>query len=163
MLDILLHRLVTNKSFLLLLISGSLLTACSTYSDEDKKGFEQQIENYISKKKWNVSEASSSGLFMEVLQEGSGEESVQFSSEVSINYKGTFLNGKIFDQTEPGKPLKCKLNGLIMGFQEGLVGQKKGAKLRFIVPPQLGYGDEQTGEIPANSVLVYEVELIDVY
>lgn len=162
MLDTLLRRFIT-KSYLLLIFCGLLLTACTTYSDDDKKGFEQQIENYIRKKKWNISESSSSGLFMEVLQEGTGEESVQFSSEVTIAYKGTFLNGKIFDQTEPGKPLRSKLNGLIMGFQEGLIGQKKGAKLRFIIPPHLGYGDEKTGEIPANSILVYEVELLAVY
>ena len=160
--DTVLHRLVT-KSSPLLIICACLLAACSTYSDEDKKGFERQIEQFIHKKNWHLSESSGSGLFMEVLQEGSGEESVQFSSEVTIAYKGTFLNGKIFDQTEPGKPLHSKLSGLIMGFQEGLIGQKKGTKMRFIVPPQLGYGDEKTGDIPANSVLVYEVELLEVY
>lgn len=157
-----LHRSIT-KYGALLIICAFLVASCSTYSDQDKKGFERQIERFIQKKKWHLSESSGSGLFLEVLQEGTGEESVQFSSEVTIAYKGTFLNGKVFDQTEPGKPLKSKLSGLIMGFQEGLVGQKKGAKMRFIVPPQLGYGADKTGEIPANSILVYEVELMDVY
>lgn len=160
--DTVLHRLVI-KSSSLVVICACFLTACSTYSDEDKKGFERKIQQYIHKKNWHISESSGSGLFLEVLQEGNGDESVQFSSEVTIAYKGTFLNGKIFDQTEPGKPLRSNLNGLIMGFQEGLIGQKKGAKMRFIVPPQLGYGDEKTGEIPPNSILVYEVELLEVY
>lgn len=156
-----LHRLIIKSC--LVLLSGVLFVACTTYSEEDKKGFEQQIEQYIRAKKWHLTDKSGSGLYTEVIQEGVGEDSVQFGSEVTVAYKGSILNGKVFDQTEPGKPLKSKLDGLIMGFQEGLIGQKKGAKIRMIVPPHLGYGAEEAGEIPANAILVYEVELVEVY
>jgi FKBP-type peptidyl-prolyl cis-trans isomerase FkpA len=139
-----------------------LAAGCKTYSDEDKQSFDAKIERFIDSKDWNP-EQSESGLYVEQLEEGTGDEPVRFTSEVTIAYKGTLMNGRIFDQTEPGKPLKSQLKGLIMGFREGLLGQKKGAKLRLIVPPQLGYGEMELGKIPPNSVLVFNLELIDVH
>lgn len=137
--------------------------ACKTYSEDDKASFDQTIERYIAKKKdWKLTK-SDSGLYMEVLQEGTGEEPVIFGSEVTVAYKGQLLNGQVFDTKTVKGPLKSNLKGLIMAFQEGLLGQKAGAKLRLIVPPHLGYADNELEKIPANSVLVFEVELLEVY
>ncbi len=147
------------KAFLLL-TTIALLGACKTYSEDDKNGFDQKISSYAAKKGWNVSKTDS-GLFIEQLNEGDGEE-VQYESIVFLQYKGKLLSGKTVDQSLPGKPLESKLNGLIAGFQEALLGQKKGAKMRLIIPPQLGYGDEAYGKIPANSILVFELEVVDV-
>lgn len=148
------------KSFFFLSLFA-LATACKTYSEEDKTSFDKKIERFIERQNWKLTK-SESGLYSQQLQEGSGNESVIFGSEVTIAYKGTLMNGSVFDQTPPNKPLKSPLKGLIMGFQEGLLGQKKGAKLRLIVPPQLGYGDMDLEKIPQNSVLVFEIELLEV-
>lgn len=148
-----------------LLVTGALLLlmtgACKTYSEEDKSGFDAKIERFIEKKDWNMNK-SESGLYMEVLQEGNGDEPVISGSIVSIAYKGTLLNGKVFDRRTAEKPLESELRGLIMGFREGLLGQKKGAKIRLVVPPQLGYGDLALDKIPSNSVLQFDIELLDV-
>ncbi|OGS80116.1 MAG: hypothetical protein A3D31_07730 [Candidatus Fluviicola riflensis] len=139
------------------------LGACKTYSEDDKASFDKTIEQYIAKKKdWKLTK-STSGLYMEVIQEGTGDEPVIFGSEVTVAYKGQLLNGKIFDQKTAKSPLKSNLKGLIMAFQEGLLGQKAGAKLRMVVPPHLGYADNELEGIPANSVLVFEIELLEVY
>lgn len=135
---------------------------CSTYSEEDKQSFDEQIEHYVAKKGWKL-EKSSSGLYVQVLHEGTGDEAIIAGSEVTLDYKGTLLNGAVFDQTPPGKPLKSELKGLIMAFREGLIGHTKGAKLRMVVPPQLGYGDMALDKIPENSVLVFELEVLDVH
>jgi FKBP-type peptidyl-prolyl cis-trans isomerase FkpA len=155
-----LHRLLTKSVLccsLLLLAIG-----CKTYSEDDKQSFDAKIERYIAKKNWDLTK-SETGLYTQQLAEGTGDEPVIFGSEVTISYKGTLLNGTTFDQTPPGKPLKSKLDGLVLGFREGLLGQKEGAKIRMIVPPQLGYGDMSLDKIPQNSVLVFELELIDVH
>lgn len=137
--------------------------ACKTYSEDDKASFDQTIERYIAKKKdWKLTK-SDSGLYIEVLQEGTGDEPVIFGSEVTVAYKGQLLNGQVFDTKTVKGPLKSNLKGLIMAFQEGLLGQKAGARLRLIVPPHLGYADNELEKIPANSVLVFEVELLEVY
>lgn len=147
------------KTFVLLAIAAAF-SACKTYSDDDKASFDQKIDQLIQKKGWKMAETGS-GLFIEQLSEGTGEE-IQYESIVVLQYKGKLLNGTTVDRSLPGKPLESKLNGLIAGFQEALLGQKKGAKMRLIIPPQLGYGDEAYGKIPANSILVFEIEVVDV-
>lgn len=153
-------QLLIKSSFVLLLIT--LFSGCRTYSEDDKSSFDTKIASYIRKKGWDMTK-SESGLYLQELEVGTGEEVVIFGSEVTISYKGTLLNGSIFDQTPPNKPLKSNLKGLIMGFQEGLLGRKKGSKFRLVVPPQLGYGDMALDKIPENSVLVFELELVDLH
>lgn len=155
-----LHRSLTKGLFLLCIVA--LASACKTYSDDDKATFDSKIERFISRKDWRFTK-SESGLYIQQLQEGTGDEPVIFGSELTLKYKGTLLNGTVFDQTSDTKPLKSPLKGLIMGFQEALLGQKKGAKLRLIVPPQLGYGNMELDKIPENSVLVFELEILAIH
>lgn len=136
------------------------LAACKTYSDDEKTNFNQDVLK-IAKMKDPKVRQSSSGLCVIQLESGTGEEVIQRGSKLKIAYKGTLKNGKVFDQTEPDIPFEANLTGLIGGFQEGLLGQKKGAKLILVVPPHLGYGAEKTGEIPANSILIFELEVVD--
>lgn len=144
-------------AFLLLTIS---LVACKTYSEEDKVSFNKEITKIAKQKKWNIT-FSPSGLGIQLMNEGEGEELIQRGSIVKLSYKGQLKNGKVFDQTEPGKPFESEIKGLIGGFQEALLGQKKGAKLRLIIPPHLGYGTDKLDKIPANSILIFELEVVD--
>ena len=79
-----------------------------------------------------------------------------------MSYKGSFLDGKVFDQNIGKEPIEFPLNSVIPGWSEGVSLMQKGAKYRFWIPPELGYGDRPMGQIPANSVLVFEVELVDI-
>lgn len=149
--------------FSLLVLIALTIGACKTYSEDDKASFDKTIERYVAKKKdWDMTK-STSGLYYQIVEEGTGDEPVIFGSEVTVAYKGQLLNGKVFDQKPVKGPLKSKLKGLIAAFQEGLLGQKAGAKVRMVVPPHLGYADNELEKIPANSVLVFEIELLEVY
>lgn len=148
------------KSVLIFCLSA-FLHSCNTYSENDKNSFDTKIEQFIAKKNWKM-EHSESGLFSEQILEGTGNESIQFGSEVSIAYTGKLFNGTTIDKMTAKKPLSSQLRGLIAGFQEGLLGQKSGAKIRLVIPPNLGYGDEELEKIPAHSILVFEIEVVGV-
>lgn len=81
---------------------------------------------------------------------------------VAVSYKGYLTTGQLFDQTTD-KPFVVKIGErkVIPGFEQGLVGMKVGGKRRLIIPPSLGYGDKVQGPIPASSVLVFDIELLD--
>jgi FKBP-type peptidyl-prolyl cis-trans isomerase FkpA len=146
------------RNLLFILFTGILLSACNTYSEEEKSAFISEAENYAKKHHWNY-EVLEGGLIVEVLEKGTGSEKIQSGSEIEVSYKGTLTNGQKFDLTEPGKPLQSSLKGLIGGFQLGLLNQVAGTKLRMVVPPHLGYGDDALDKIPANSTLIFEITI----
>jgi FKBP-type peptidyl-prolyl cis-trans isomerase FklB len=102
------------------------------------------------------------GLQYEILQEGSGESPVS-SSKVKTHYKGTLLDGSIFDSSyQRGEPIEFQLGRVIKGWQEALKQMKPGAKWKLYIHPDLGYGERATEDIPANSLLIFEIELLSV-
>ena len=98
-----------------------------------------------------------SGLQIKVLTEGTGP-SPTTADVALVGYKGTLLDGTVFDEN-PQAPMP--VDGVVPGFSEGLQKMKKGGKYRLWIPPQLGYGDQAAGPIPAGSILVFDVELHD--
>lgn len=105
--------------------------------------------------------ATESGLVYEVLKEGDGP-AVSGDDDVVVNYTGRLADGTVFDRTSPGEPRTFRARSLIRGFSEGLTHMKKGAYYRFYIPPQLGYGPKALGSIPSNSLLIFDVDLVDV-
>jgi FKBP-type peptidyl-prolyl cis-trans isomerase FkpA len=98
---------------------------------------------------------------------GTGSE-VKAGSKVAIYYKGWLTNGTLFDQSKAGsdgkmQPLIFTLgkHEVITGMEQDMVGMKVGGSRRMIIPPAAGYGAQAQGPIPANSVLVFDVELLD--
>jgi FKBP-type peptidyl-prolyl cis-trans isomerase len=82
---------------------------------------------------------------------------------VKVNYTGTLIDGSVFDSSErQGKPIEFALDKVIPGWTEGLQKIGKGGKIKLFVPPQLGYGDDGRPGIPPGSVLVFDIELLDV-
>lgn len=105
---------------------------------------------------------TASGLQYEVITEGTGA-SPKASDMVTVNYKGTLLNGEEFDSSfKRNEPLNLSLTRVIPGWTEGLQLMKEGAKYRFFIPYDLAYGERATGIILPFSTLIFEVELIKV-
>lgn len=103
-----------------------------------------------------------SGLQYKVLKEGTGQSPMP-RSRVKTHYKGTLMDGTVFDSSyDRGEPLVFGVNQVIRGWQEALVLMKPGAKWMLYIPPYLGYGDRDSGQIPANSILIFEIELLSV-
>lgn len=134
------------------------ITSCKTYSEEDKKNFDQQIKDYLSKKGIECLR-SDSGLYYKIIAPGEGEN-IRFQDVVSFSYKGTFLTGEVFDEEK--KPVEFAVKDLIGAWKEIMLELKPGAKAFLIAPPHLGYGDRKLDDIPANSILVYELEIHNV-
>ena len=105
---------------------------------------------------------SKSGLLYKVEKEGTGD-APKDSDTVVVNYKGTLTDGKEFDNSYTrGEPLSFRLDGVIPGWTEGLKNIKKGGKIQLVIPPDLAYGKTGVPGIPANSTLVFDVELLDI-
>jgi FKBP-type peptidyl-prolyl cis-trans isomerase FkpA len=103
-----------------------------------------------------------SGLLYQVEKPGTGD-APKDSDTVVVNYKGTLADGTEFDNSYTrGEPLSFRLDGVIPGWTEGLKHIKKGGKITLVIPPELAYGKTGVPGIPANSTLVFNVELLDV-
>lgn len=102
-----------------------------------------------------------SGLYYEILQAGTGPYP-DLGSWVSVHYTGQLVNGKVFDSSvQRGEPIRFDLEGVIPGFQEGLQLINKKGKIRLYIPANLGYGSMEQPGIPAGSLLIFDVELLD--
>ena len=104
-----------------------------------------------------------SGLQYKVLKEGDGISPAP-EDFVTVNYRGTFIDGKEFDNSyAKGEPISVQVNGVIKGWTEALPMMKTGSKWELYVPPDLAYGRRGSGQkIPPNKVLVFEMELLSV-
>jgi FKBP-type peptidyl-prolyl cis-trans isomerase FkpA len=82
---------------------------------------------------------------------------------VKVHYQGTLIDGTVFDSSiQRGEPAVFQLDQVIPGWTEALQLMPVGSKYRLTLPPELAYGEQGAGPIPANSVLVFEVELLSI-
>ena len=103
-----------------------------------------------------------SGLQYKVLKEGSGAQP-KSSDTVTVNYRGTLMDGTEFDSSyKRGQPASFPVSGVIKGWTEALQLMKVGSKLQLFIPANLAYGEQGRPGIPPNSLLIFEVELMDV-
>lgn len=104
-----------------------------------------------------------SGLQYTVIKEGTGKKP-KATDNVKCHYEGTLIDGTMFDSSiKRGEPAVFPLNGVIAGWTEGLQLMAEGAKYRFYIPYNLGYGARGAGaSIPPFSTLIFDVELIEV-
>ncbi|MBE0637028.1 MAG: FKBP-type peptidyl-prolyl cis-trans isomerase [Bacteroidales bacterium] len=146
-----------------LFLAGILIfTACKKDDDTAAKQAakdEQIIADYLAA---NSIEAQrhESGLYYLITDAGTGEQPT-INSTVEVFYKGYLTNGTIFDQTTNGS-VTFPLKNLIEGWQIGIPMLKEGGSGTFFLPSALGYGSSATGSIPANSVLIFEIDLVTV-
>ena len=109
-------------------------------------------------------EKTASGLFYKIETSGSGDSPTQ-GQNVSVHYKGSLLDGTVFDSSYKRKEpigFAIGVGQVIKGWDEGIALLSKGAKATLIIPSHLGYGTNGAGGvIPPNATLKFEVELLD--
>lgn len=103
---------------------------------------------------------SDQGVYYKILSEGAGKE-VKLSDTLVVHYKGQLLNGFVFDETKD-KPATFPLKRLIRGWQFGLPHARQGGKIRLLIPSAMAYGMRNLGEIPPNSTLIFDIEIVDI-
>ncbi len=114
------------------------------------------IKAYIATNNINATK-DASGLYYSVITQGTGAYPTA-SSTVSVNYSGTLLNGSAF---APLSAFTTPLSGVIQGWQIGIPHINAGGRILLIVPSGLAYGNTSPGaSIPANSVLVFTIDLL---
>lgn len=102
-----------------------------------------------------------SGLQYKVLKEGGGAQP-KSSDTVTVNYRGTLMDGTEFDSSyKRGQPATFPVSGVIKGWTEALQLMKVGSKLQLFIPATLAYGEQGRPGIPPNSLLIFEVELMN--
>ena len=106
---------------------------------------------------------TASGLQYKVLKEGTGKQP-KATDKVRCHYEGFFIDGTVFDSSvQRGEPAVFPLDGVIVGWTEGLQLMREGGKYRFFIPYKLGYGEGGAGaSIPPFATLVFDVELLEV-
>jgi peptidylprolyl isomerase len=111
-------------------------------------------------------DVTESGLRMKITEKGTGKKNPETGNMVSVHYTGMLLDGKKFDSSvDRGQPIEFRLGvgQVIRGWDEGISRMKVGDKARLVIPPALAYGPQgRPPVIPANSWLVFDVELVDI-
>lgn len=149
-------QIMKQSIFLLCII---LFTSCS---NDDDSNFTPQTEadiiKYIADNNLNA-QRSDSGLYYVINNLGTGARPTS-SSNVTVAYKGYFLDGGVFDQSTNG--ISFGLHQVIKGWTEGITYFKEGGDGILLVPSNLGYGDSGRGSIPGGAVLIFDIRLISV-
>ena len=101
-----------------------------------------------------------SGLFYEIVNPGTGTATPSVCSQVTVKYTGYLTNGSKFDENLTG--VTFTLGTLIVGWQKGIPLIKSGGTINLYIPPSLGYGNTAIGSVPANSYLVFVIQLMNV-
>ena len=122
-------------------------------------------EKYMAanKKKAGV-EVTESGLQYKIIEAGNPDLKAGPTDTVKVRYKGTLLDGTVFDETkEDADPVSLTLDRVIKGWQEGLQLVGEGGKIQLVIPADLGYGERGTQGIEPNSTLLFDVDVVEVH
>jgi len=147
------------KNIAIVLIAALSIVGCKGKAEKQAEEDEEIITRYIADHNLDAIETGS-GLYVVIENEGSGLNPTIYD-EVSVFYKGYLTDQSVFDQTDT-VPATFPLNAVIEGWQQGIPYFKPGGNGILLIPSALGYGDSEAGSIPANSVLIFDVELVDV-
>lgn len=144
------------------LAAGVVLVAGNLMPAQDKKPDDKEKKPMLPDLKAKEWKKLDSGLEIWDVKEGKGE-AVKAGGTVTVHYTGWLTDGKEFDSSIGGDPITFPLNRVIKGWTEGIPGMKPDGVRRLKIPAELAYGAKGTpdGAIPPNSVLVFEVKLIE--
>ena len=146
---------VSSLTWIIMMVCLYVIQSCQTYSEDDLEEFDKQIKTYVSENKLEHRKTTS-GLYYHIINEGTSRK-IKYTDSVFISYVGELLNGKIIDKQE--KPIQFSVRDLLKGWQEGLSFCGENAQINLIIPPQLGYGDNELDDIPPHSILRYSIKV----
>jgi len=143
-----------------------LLAACDKKSDAAPNGYDltpasnaRFLADYA--KKPGVKKTAD-GLLYRVIRSGTGPAVQKNSDVATVYYKGSLINGKMFDQTKDD-PVQLPVGGVVPGWTEALKLMKTGDVFEIVLPAELGYGSDGAGDsIPPDQVLVFQLQLVKV-
>ena len=118
------------------------------------------VEAYLASQGITDAVKHCSGMYYKIDSVGTGKAPT-VCSIVGVKYTGQLKNGTVFEQ-QNGNAVAFYLSQLIAGFKNGILLIKEGGSIHLYVPPSLGYGSQQNGAIPPNSMLVFQVSLLGV-
>lgn len=162
--------------YLALGMTGLSLVSCfpeiETFNALDQYNKDVQIiEDYIIDHQLdNAYNIDSSGIFLSFNEEGTEDtllhpllDNANSSTNqyISVAYKGYLPDGTVFDETEEGDTVEFLLDNMIWGWKISFLEMSKGDKATLLIPSYFGYGNQAIGNIPANSVLLFDVTLFD--
>lgn len=154
------------KIYALAFVAIFVLSACSHKNSINSTPQGQDIgnENTQAQEAKKIEKEDANGLEITDILLGTGAEAKN-GDRVSVHYTGTLKDGTKFDSSlDRGQPFSFDLGAgqVIRGWDLGVAGMKIGGKRKLVISPELGYGARPTGPIPANSTLIFEVELLAV-
>lgn len=153
--------------FVTLAVAIALIAFYFIKNAKDKKASLQNIEignSFLTANKANPGVVeTASGLQYQIVKKGDGSVHPSAKSTVKVHYHGTLLDGTVFDSSvERNEPISFPLNRVIKGWTEGLQLMVAGDTFKFFIPSDLAYGNAATGKIKPGSVLIFEVDLLEV-
>jgi FKBP-type peptidyl-prolyl cis-trans isomerase FkpA len=147
------------KPYIPIFLITLILFSCSKDDSPTTAQTEVDIIQYIEANNLDATK-SASGLYYVVTNQGNGEKP-NANSNVTVRYKGYFLDGKVFDQSG-SQGISFNLQQVIKGWTEGITYFNEGGEGILIIPSNLGYGSNNYNGIPGGSVLVFDIKLIKV-
>ncbi len=138
-----------------------IVAELSTYVETKQWQIDDRLINEFLTAKGITATKLPSRVYVKVNQEGTGTVVNEFST-LTVKYTGRFLSGTEFDKTTGDATFVTVLNQTVPGWRKALLGMKKGAKVRLLIPSDLGYGPATYQQIPGNSILDFDIELVDV-
>jgi len=146
----------------ILILIGAVILLVLALRDNSQRSQDSQNTVMMPDEQFDINNVDQ--LMMVVLQEGEGD-SIQNGQKAVVHYVGTLTDGVVFDSSlTREEPFEFQLGAgsVIEGWETGVRDMKVGEVRRLIVPPAMGYGSNQVGPIPPNSVLIFDVELLEI-
>ena len=153
--------------FLLALAATLALAGCGQKKDAPMKNYDlsakANAQFLTDNKAKDGVKVTADGLQYRVIKSGHGNGVTSGADQVTVTYKGWLVDGKVFDQTQPGQTATFPAGRLIPGWVEALRMMHEGDEWQLVIPADLGYGAEGAGDaIPPNQTLVFNMTLISV-
>lgn len=152
-----------NRIAVMLFLVLLIIASCGDKDDNQPEIDRNKILNYISEHNLDAVERPS-GLFYVIENPGTGDYPSP-TSVVTVRYTGYFIDGNVFDTNEGGVAMPFYLPEMIRGWQEGIPLFRRGGTGKLLIPSRLGYGTNSMYRygIPDNSVLIFDIRLVDFY